>query len=108
METLSTLFQDIHLDMAKYETTHLPFNNETKAPWGAFSVDVGDIVYKFTPRGIPNLSRKLTLRWIRPFQVVENLMPSLGKIFPVRTWMQNKQELQTLTSKLIKINPKLS
>ena len=79
-----------------------------KSPRGKDSIKLGDLVYQFSPRSVVNLSRKLTLRWIGPYRVVEIISPSLCIIFPVGSWCIQKKEVRTLTSRIRKIDPTYS
>ena len=58
-----------------------------------------------SPRGMVNLSKKLTLRWTGPYTVTGTPTDSLSVINPIGNWAVNKRELHVLTSRLRKIDP---
>ena len=94
--------------MRKNELLAIPMDQGIKSPRGTNLIKLGDLVYQFSPRAIVNISRKLTLRWIGPYRVVEIISPSLCIIFPVGNWCVQKKEVRTLTSRLKKIDPTYS
>lgn len=61
-----------------------------------------------SPRGVLNLSRKLTLRWTGPYRVTNTPSESLFVIDPIGGWAINKRELHVLTNRLKRIDPKYS
>ena len=99
VENLSGRFREIHEHMRKNELLAIPMDQGIKSPRDTNFIKLGDLVYQFSPRAIINLSRKLTLRWIRPYRVVEIISPSLCIIFPVGNWCVQKKEVRTLTSR---------
>ena len=58
-----------------------------------------------SPRGVINLSKKLTLRWTGPYKVIRTPTESLSVINPIGNRAVNKRELHVLTFRLRKINP---
>ena len=105
VENLSTKFVNTHNKIREHELHVIPTNQEIKSPRGKDFIKIKDLVYQFHPQAVLNFSRKLTLRWIGPFHVVDTLSPSLSVIFPVGDWVVNKREIKTLTSCLTKIDP---
>ena len=108
VENLSGRFEEIHEHMRKHELLTIPMDQGIKSPRGLNFIKLGDLVYQFSPRAIVNLSRKLTLRWIGPYRVVEIISPSLCTIFPIGEWCTVKKEVKTLTSRLRKVDPTYS
>ena len=89
-------------EMCNNDLLSIPVDQGIKSPRGMDPIKLGDLVYQFSPRGIVNLSRNITLRWHGPYRVVEILSPSLCTIFPVGDWCVHKKEVKTLTSRLRK------
>ena len=108
VENLSDRFKEIHESMRKNELLNIPVDQGIKSPRGIDIIKLGDLVYQFSPRSVVNLSRKLTLRWVGPYRVVEIISPSLCIIFPVGSWCLQKKEVRTLTSRIRKIDPNYS
>ena len=86
----------------------IPVSNEIKIPRGSKKISSGDIVYYMSPKGVLNLSRKLTLRWTGPYRVISTPSESLSVIDPIGGWAVNRRELHVLTSRLKKVNPEYS
>ena len=105
---LSNHFEKIHETMAKHERMCIPVSNEIKIPRGSKKISNGDIVYYMSPKGVLNLSRKLTLRWTGPYRVINTPSESLSVIDPIGNWAVNRRELHVLTSRLKKVNPEYS
>ena len=63
------------------------------------------MAYYMPPRGVVNLSKKLTLRWTGPYKVTGTPTESLSIINPMGNWAVNKRELHVLTSRLRKVDP---
>ena len=99
VENLSNRFVEIQDQMRKHELSTIPIDQEVKSPRGEDFIKLGDLVYQFSPHAVINLSRKLTLKWIGPFLVVDILSPSLSVIIPVGNWAVYKKEIKTLTSR---------
>ena len=95
---LSNKMDKIHNTMVKHETLNIPVLTEVKAPRSKYQISIGNIVFYMSPKGILNLSKKLTLRWTG----------SLSVIYPVGNWAINKRELHVLTSRLKKVDPEYS
>ena len=91
--------------MARYEQLCIPVSTEIKIPRGSSNITLGDTVYYTSPRGVVNLSKKLTLRWTGPYTVTGTPTDSLSVINPIGNWAVNKRELHVLTSRLRKIDP---
>ena len=102
---LSKHIEDIHEEMAKHEQLCIPVSTEIKIPRGNSNINLGDIVYYMSPRGVVNLSKKLTLRWTGPYKVTGTPTESLSVINPLGSWAVNKRELHVLTSRLRKVDP---
>jgi len=102
---LSKHIEDIHDRMAKHERLCIPVSTEIKIPRGRSNINLGDIVYYMSPRGVVNLSKKLTLRWTGPYKVTGTPTESLSVINPIGNWAVNKRELHVLTSRLRKVDP---
>ena len=102
---LSKHFEDIHEEMARHEQLCIPVSTEIKIPRGSSSINLGDTVYYMSPRGVVNLSKKLTLRWTGPYKVTGTPTDSLSVINPIGNWAVNKCELHVLTSRLQKVDP---
>jgi len=83
-------------------------STEIKVPRGSTNISLGDIVYYMSPRGVVNLSKKLTLRWTGPYRVTGTPTASLSIINPIGNWAVNKRELHVLTSRLKRIDPNYS
>ena len=94
--------------MMKHEQLCIPVSTEIKVAWGSPNISLGDIVYYMSPRGVVNLSKKLTLRWTGPYRVTGTPTVSLSIINPIGNWAVNKSELHVLTSRLKKIDPNYS
>ena len=105
MLNLSKHIEDIHEEMVKHEQLCIPVSTEIKIPRGPSSINLGDIVYYMSPRGVINLSKKLTLRWTGPYKVTGTPSESLSVINPIGNWAVNKRELHVLTSRLRKVDP---
>lgn len=93
-------FQTISKSLTQLECQQLAYNNEIKAPRLQYNFNVGDLVYYFTPRSTPGVSRKLTCRWSGPFSIVKTVSDSLSVIFPLGTWMDPPKEISALNSRL--------
>ena len=91
--------------MARYEQLCIPVSTEIKIPRGSSNITLGDTVYYTSPRGVVNLSKKLTLRGTGPYTVTGTPTDSLSVINPIGNWTVNKRELHVLTSRLRKIDP---
>ena len=102
---LSKHIEDIHEEMAKHEQLCIPVSTEIKIPRGYSNINLGDVVYYMSPRGVANLSKKLTLRWTGPYKVTGTPTESLSVINPLGNWAVNKRELHVLTSRLRKVDP---
>ncbi len=89
----------------KTVVTFYDFKDTIKIPRGSSNINLGDIVYYMSPRGVINLSRKLTLRWTGPYKVTGAPTESLSVINPIGNWAVNKRELHVLTSRLRKVDP---
>ena len=105
---LSKHFDDLHEEMMKHEQLCIPVSTEIKVPRGSTNISLGDIVYYMSPRGVVNLSKKLTLRWTGPYRVTGTPTASLSIINPIGNWAVNKRELHVLTSRLKRIDPNYS
>lgn len=57
--------------LVRHETLNIPVLTEIKAPRSKYQISVGNIVFYMSPKGILNLSKKLTLRWTGPYRVIE-------------------------------------
>ena len=108
VSNLSSKMDKIHNTMIKHETLNIPVLTEIKAPWSKYRISVGNIVFYMSPKGILNLSKKLTLRWPGPYRVIETPSESLSVIYPVGNWALNKREIHILTSRLKKVDPENS
>ena len=97
---LSKTFEQIHCSMARHEKVSIPVDSSIKSPRNPRIIKVGDTVYYFSPRGVINLSRKLTPRWSGPYRVVQTLSPSLSIIYPLGDWAISKKEICTPNTKL--------
>ena len=102
---LSKHIEDIHEEMMKHEQLCILVSTEIKIPWGSTNITLGDEVYYMSPRGVINLSKKLTLRWTGPYKVIGTPTESLSVVNPIGNWAVNKRELHVLTSRLRKIDP---
>ena len=102
---LSKHIEDIHEEMVRHEQLCIPVSTEIKIPRGCSNINLGDIVYYMSPRGVINLSKKLTLRWMGPYKVTGTPTESLSVINPIGNWAVNRRELHVLTSRLRKIDP---
>ena len=102
---LSKHIEDIHEEMAIHEQLCIPVSTEIKKPRGSSNINLGDTVYYMSPRGVTNLSKKLTLRWTGPYKVTGTPTDSLSIINPIGNWAVNKRELHVLNSRLRKIDP---
>jgi len=80
-------------------------STEIKIPRGSTNITLGDVVYYMSPRGVINLSKKLTLRWTGLYYVIGTPTESLSVIKTIGNWAVNKRELHVLTSWLQKIDP---
>ena len=80
--------------MMKHEQLCIPVSTEIKIPRGSTNITLGDIVNYMSPRGVINLSKKLTLRWTGPYKVIGTPTESLSVINPVGSWAVNKRELR--------------
>ena len=105
---LSFKMERIHSRMVEQESLSIPVSNQIKSPRSKNPITPGDIVYYFSPRGILNLSKKLTLRWTGPYRVLQKPTESMCIIYPVGNWATNPREIATLITKLRKINPEFS
>ena len=90
---LSKHIEDIHEEMAIHEQLCIPVSTEIKKPRGSSNINLGDTVYYMSPRGVINLSKKLTLRWTGPYKVKGTPTDSLSVINPIGNWAVNKLEL---------------
>ena len=108
VSNLSNKMDNIHNTIIKHETLNIPVLTEIKAPRSKYQISVGNIVFYMSPKGILNLSKKLTLRWTGPYRVIETPSESLSVIYPVGNWALNKRELHVLTSRLKKVDPEYS
>ena len=104
---LSKHIEDIHEEMMKHEQLCILVSTEIKIPWGSTNITLGDEVYYMSPRGVINLSKKLTLRWTGPYKVIGTPTESLSVVNPIGNWAVNKRELHVLTSRLRKNRPNL-
>ena len=100
VSNLSNKMDNIHNTIIKHETLNIPVLTEIKAPRSKYQISVGNIVFYMSPKGVLNLSKKLTLRWTGPYRVIETPSESLSVIYPVGNWALNKRELHVLTSRL--------
>lgn len=105
---LSIKMEKIHSRMVQQERLSIPISNQVKAPRSRNPIITGDIVYYFSPKGILNLSKKLTLRWTGPYRVLQKPTESMCIIYPIGNWATNPREITTLITKLRKINPEFS
>ena len=105
---LSSKMEEIHSRMTKKESLSIPVSNQVKSPRSKNPIAIGDIVYYFSPRGILNLSKKLTLRWTGPYRVLQKPTESMCIIYPKGNWATNPREITSLITKLRKINPEFS
>ena len=105
---LSDKFEDIHLKMRTHEKLKIPFSNQRKSLRSKPDLKMGDVVFYFSPRGVLNLSRKLTLRWTGPYRIVNAPSEALSIIYPLGNWAVNKREIHSLNSRLKKVDPQFS
>ena len=105
---LSKHFEDIHEEMMKHEQLCIPVSTEIKIPRGSTNISRGDIVYYMSPKGVVNLSKKLTLRWTGPYRVTGTPTESISVFDPIGSWAVNKRELHVLTSRLKKVDTNYS
>jgi hypothetical protein len=68
----------------------------------------GDLVYFFLGRVKQGLSRKLTCRWIGPFEVKRMVSESLAIIYPYGAWCKKPLEISTIVSRLRRVEPDLT
>ena len=68
----------------------------------ANQVEVGDVVYYFSPRVTRDddnrISKKLALLWTGPYQVVGKPSESLATLQPMRHWAQSDREPTTMST----------
>ena len=78
--------------------------NQTGKVTRANKVEVGDVVYYFSPRVTRDaerlISKKLALLWTGPYRVVRKPSKSLATIKPLGHWARGDQELTTTVDKL--------
>ena len=75
----------IHNVMVRHETLNIPVLTEIKAPRSKYQISVGNVVFYMSPKGILNPSKKLILRWTRPYRVIETPSESLSVVFMLET-----------------------
>ena len=97
---LHNKFRTISRDLSRLECRRLSFNNEIKSPRIQYGMNVGDIVFYFTPRAQVGLSKKLTCRWTGPYRILRVVSDSLSVIFPFGNWMSRPREISALNSRL--------
>ena len=68
-------------------------------------IKVNDTVFYFVTQLSTNVSKKLTTRWIGPFEVQKVVSDSLVIIYPKGDWAQNKRQMATIVNRLKKIEP---
>ena len=105
---LSSKFEDLHLRMQDHERLKIPFANQRKSLRTEPELRTGDVVFYFSPKGVLNLSRKLTLRWTGPYRIVNTPSEALSIIYPLGTWAVNKREIHSLNSRLKKVDPQFN
>ena len=106
MENLKANFRDMAKKVCNNQTLHLERPNHQARSPPAFSK--GDCVYYFLGRVKPGLSKKLTCRWLGPFQVTKVVSESLVTIYPLGSWAERPKEIATIVNRLRKVDPKFS
>ena len=78
--------------------------NQTGRVTRANRVEVGDVVYYFSPRVARDadnrISKKLALLWTGPYRVVGKPSESLATLQPMGHWARGDRELTTMVNKL--------
>ena len=82
-------FEDLHLKMQTHKRLTIPFSNQRKSLRSKPDFKTGDKVFYFSPRGIWNLSQKLTLR----YRIVNTPSEALFIIYPLGTWAVYKRRI---------------
>ena len=71
-------------------------------------LQVGDTVFYFMARVKPNLSKKLTSRWIGPWEIIRRISDSLVVISPRGNWCKKDHEMAVVVNRLKRVDFSLS
>lgn len=105
VEEFKLKFSRICEVMCKTQRTGLMRDNARFQARQGPRFSVGDHCYYFLARVRRGLSKKLTSRWLGPFEVKKVISEALVVIYPLGNWCETPKEISAIVNRLVKVDP---
>ena len=79
-------------------------DNSKVSPYKSNEIVKGDHVYYYLARSTPNVSPKVSIKWIGPLIVVNRFSESLYEVKPIGDWCKRPRSFCTVVNKLRKVD----
>ena len=104
IEEFKLRLHDMFEQMCKQQQSHFDISNRNYQGRSKLEFKEKDTVYFFMTQLNHPISRKLTTRWVGPFEIQKVVSDSLVVIYPKGDWAFNKRQIATITNRLRKVD----